>query len=114
MLVSPAWVCMEGVFGLFWTDCVCLQAEMEQALLQAEKQAEREQAEAENDTISQLQLKLGQLETSTQKEKEKVGSETETGQPRASACLSVFEFKKEKSLLPDGSSKSQILELLAI
>lgn len=97
MLVSnpPRVDVHEGhVPGLFRTDCVCLQAEMEQALLQAEKQAEREQAEAENDTISQLQLKLGQLDTSTQTEKEKVGTETETGQPRTSACLSVFEFKK--------------------
>lgn len=68
---------------------------MEQALLQAEKQAEREQAQAENDTLSQLQLKLGQLDTSTQKEKEKVGPETETGQLRASACLFVFESKQK-------------------
>lgn len=94
MLVSPLRGCAGHVPGLFRTDCVCLQAEVEQALLQAEKQAEQEQAEAENDTISQLQLKLGQLDTSTQTEKEKVGTETETGQPRTSACLSVFEFKK--------------------
>ncbi|XP_029704605.1 pleckstrin homology-like domain family B member 1 isoform X5 [Takifugu rubripes] len=44
---------------------------MEQALLQAEKQAEQEQVEAESDTISQLQLKLSQLDTATQKEKQK-------------------------------------------
>lgn len=47
---------------------------MEQALLQAERQAEQEQVEAENEIISQLQLKLSQLDKATQKEKEKVGS----------------------------------------
>lgn len=86
MLVGPMWMCMKGLlFGPFRTDCVCLQAEMEQALLQAEKQAERQKAEAENDTISQLQLKLGQLDTSTQKEKEKVG----TDGAAESLCMSV-------------------------
>lgn len=90
MPVSSMWMCREGtLFGHFRTDRACLQAEMEQALLQAEKQAEQEQAEAENDTICQLQLKLGRLDTSTQREKEKVGTEAETGQLRASACLSV-------------------------
>lgn len=106
MLVSPMCMCTEAMlFGLFRTNCVCLQAEMEQALLQAEKQAEREQAEAENDTISQLQLQLGQLDTSTQKEKEKVGTETEMRQLRASACLSGFEFKtRNLSFLTGGAS----------
>lgn len=81
--------------GPFWTDCVGLQAEMEQALLQAEKQAEREQAEADNDTVSQLQLKLSQLDTSTRREKEKVGTEGETVQLRAPACQSVFEWERK-------------------
>lgn len=97
MLVSPMWMMMkkrhEG--HAVWA----FQAEMEQALLQAERQAEREQAEAENDTISQLQLQLGQLDTSTQKEKEKVGTGTETGQLRASACLSGFKSKKKNPFL---------------
>lgn len=53
---------------------------MEQALLQAERQAEQEQVEAENEIISQLQLKLSQLDKATQKEKDKVGgAETEQG-----------------------------------
>lgn len=76
--------------GHFGIDCIFLQAEMEQALLQAEKQTEQEHVEAESDTISQLQLKLSQLDTATQKEKQKVGADTETGLLRASACLSVF------------------------
>lgn len=81
---------------------------MEQALLQAEKQAEQEQAEAERDTISQLQLKLSQLDTSTQKEKQKVGADTETGLLRASACLLVFD------LLPDHSLKTQLRVLILL
>lgn len=95
--------------GCFRTDCVCLQAEMEQALLQAEKQAEQEQAEAESDTISQLQLKLSQLDTSTQKEKQKVGAGPETGLLRASACLCL-------TLFPDRSlqTQRQVLILLVI
>lgn len=50
---------------------------MEQALLQAERQAEQEHVEAENEIISQLQLKLSQLDKATQKEKEKVGTQDE-------------------------------------
>lgn len=45
---------------------------MEQALLQAERQAELEQVEAENEIISQLQLKLSQLDKTTQRAKDKV------------------------------------------
>lgn len=45
---------------------------MEQALLQAERQAEQEQADAERELISQLQLKLSQLNKATQSEKDKV------------------------------------------
>lgn len=51
---------------------------MEQALLQAERQAEQEQVEAENEIISQLQHKLSQLDRATQREKEKVGKQDET------------------------------------
>lgn len=51
---------------------------MEQALLQAERQAEQEQVEAENEIISQLQLKLSQLDKATQKEKDKVGNQDKT------------------------------------
>lgn len=54
--------------------CIGVQMEMEQALLQAERQAEQEQVEAENEIISQLQLRLSQLEKATQKEKDKVGT----------------------------------------
>ena len=56
--------------------CVCpfffLQAEMERALLQGEKEAELEQIEAETEIISQLQHKLSELENAIQREKDKV------------------------------------------
>lgn len=51
---------------------------MEQALLQAERQAEQEQVEAENEIISQLQLKLSQLDKASQKAKDKVGIQDKT------------------------------------
>lgn len=51
---------------------------MEQALLQAERQAELEQVETENEVIAQLQLKLSQLDKATQKEKDKVGTHSKT------------------------------------
>uniref|UniRef100_H3D2G4 Pleckstrin homology like domain family B member 1 n=1 Tax=Tetraodon nigroviridis TaxID=99883 RepID=H3D2G4_TETNG len=48
-----------------------LQAEMERALLQGERQAELEQVESETDVIAQLQLKLDQLEGAIQRDKDK-------------------------------------------
>lgn len=50
-----------------------LQAEMERALLQGERQAEVEQLEAEADVIAQLQHRLDELEGAIQREKEQVG-----------------------------------------
>lgn len=50
---------------------ICLQVEMEQALLQAERWAEQEEVEAENQIISQLELRLGQLNKAAQQEKDK-------------------------------------------
>lgn len=50
-----------------------LQAEMERALLQGERQAELEQMESETDVIAQLQHKLDELESAIQREKDKVG-----------------------------------------
>ena len=55
-----------------------LQAEMERALLQGERQAELEQLESETDAIAQLQRKLDELEEAVQREKDKVGWETHT------------------------------------
>ena len=49
-----------------------LQAEMERALLQGERQAELDQIEAETDIITQLQHKLDELESAIQREKDKV------------------------------------------
>lgn len=59
---------------------------MEQALLQAERQAEQEQVEAETEIISQLQLKLSQLDKATQKEKDKVGMQHTTTLCSKSVC----------------------------
>lgn len=52
--------------------CGILQAEMERALLQGEKQAELDQIEAETDIITQLQHKMDELENAIQREKDKV------------------------------------------
>lgn len=49
-----------------------LQAEMERALLQGEREAELEQIEAESMVINQLQHKLDELEDAIQREKDKV------------------------------------------
>lgn len=49
-----------------------VQAEMERALLQGERQAELDQMEAETDVITQLQHKLEELESAIQREKDKV------------------------------------------
>lgn len=51
-----------------------LQAEMERALLQGERQAELDQIGAETDIIAQLQHKLDELESAIQGEKDKVQS----------------------------------------
>lgn len=53
--------------------CASVQAEMERALLQGERQAELEQAESETDAIAQLQRTLEQLEGNIQRDKEQVG-----------------------------------------
>lgn len=49
-----------------------VQAEMERALLQGEREAELEQIEAESMVINQLQHKLDELEDAVQREKDKV------------------------------------------
>lgn len=53
-----------------------VQAEMERALLQGERQAELDQIEAETDIIAQLQHKLDELESVFQREKDKVKRST--------------------------------------
>lgn len=50
-----------------------LQADMERALLQGERQAEVDQLESETDVIAQLQRRLDELESAIQREKDKVG-----------------------------------------
>lgn len=61
------------LFFLLVIVCGCLlQAEMERALLQGERQAELDQIEAETDIITQLQCKLDELESAIQREKDKV------------------------------------------
>lgn len=55
------------MFGAFF-----VQAEMERALLQGEREAEHEQIEAESMVINQLQHKLDELENAVQREKDKV------------------------------------------
>lgn len=54
------------------TVSLSLQAEMERALLQGERQAELDQMETEADIIAQLQHKLDELESAIQREKDKV------------------------------------------
>lgn len=58
--------CLNGDLG------VCLQAEMERALLQGEREAERTLLQKEQKAVDQLQEKLVALETGIQKERDKV------------------------------------------
>uniref|UniRef100_A0A667ZIU4 Pleckstrin homology-like domain family B member 1 n=1 Tax=Myripristis murdjan TaxID=586833 RepID=A0A667ZIU4_9TELE len=76
---------------------VCAQVEMEQALLQAERQAEQEQVEAESEIISQLQLKLSQLDKATQKEKDKEAEALESG-TKQFEDLEFCQLEEESSL----------------
>lgn len=48
------------------------QADLEQALLQRERQGELERAEAEAQAVAQLQRRLSELDSAVQGEKEKV------------------------------------------
>ncbi|XP_061660456.1 pleckstrin homology-like domain family B member 1 isoform X3 [Syngnathoides biaculeatus] len=73
------------------------EVEMEQALLQAERQTEQEQAEAERELIAQLQLKLSQLNKSTQREKEKKADALEAGTKQFEE-LEFCQLEEESSL----------------
>ncbi|XP_072302403.1 pleckstrin homology-like domain family B member 1 isoform X4 [Eucyclogobius newberryi] len=65
------------------------EVEMEQALLQAERQAEQEQVEAEHKVIAHLQLKLSQLDKTTQNEKDK-------GRAKVSAVREALEKQRNE------------------
>ncbi|XP_061558860.1 pleckstrin homology-like domain family B member 1 isoform X5 [Phycodurus eques] len=65
------------------------EVEMEQALLQAEKQTEQERAQAELELIAQLQLQLSQSNEATQREKDK-------GRANVSAERKVLEKQRNE------------------
>uniref|UniRef100_H3DA41 Pleckstrin homology-like domain family B member 1 n=1 Tax=Tetraodon nigroviridis TaxID=99883 RepID=H3DA41_TETNG len=85
-----------------------LQAEMERALLQGERQAELEQVESETDVIAQLQLKLDQLEGAIQRDKDKDG-ETLEAETKKFEDLEFQQLERESSLEEERETRSQQL-----